>query len=30
VPLNMHLRIQPRSIAVDKMAGIFTRRILEP
>jgi len=26
-PLNMRLRVQPRSFTVEKMAGIFTKRI---
>jgi len=30
VPLNMRLRMQPRSVTVDKMAGIFTKRIWQP
>jgi len=30
VPLNMRLRMQPRSATVGKMAGIFTKRIWEP
>jgi len=25
--LNMRLRVQPRSVTVDKMAGIFTKRV---
>jgi len=27
VPLNMRLRMQPRSDTVEKLAGIFTKHI---
>jgi len=30
VPLNMRLRIQPRSVTFDNVAGIFTKRIWQP
>jgi len=30
VPLNMRLRMQPRFVTIDKMAGIFTKRIWQP
>jgi len=30
VPLNMRLRMQPRFVAADKMACIFTKRIWQP
>ena len=32
IPCHMHLRIttQPRSVTVEKMAGIFTKRIRQP
>jgi len=30
VPLNMRLRMQPRSVIVNKLAGIFTKRIWQP
>jgi len=30
VPLNMHLRMHPRSATVEKMADIFTKRIFQP
>jgi len=30
VPLNMRLRMQFRSATVEKMAGIFTKRIWQP
>jgi len=30
VPLSMCLRMQPRSVTVDKMAGIFTKCIWQP
>jgi len=30
VPLNMRLRMQHRSVTIDKMAGIFTKRIWQP
>jgi len=30
VPSNMRLRMQPRSIIVDKMTGIFTKHIWQP
>jgi len=30
VPSNMRLQIHPRSVTVDKMAGIFTKRIWQP
>ena len=30
VPLNMHLRMQLRSATVEKMSGIFTKRICQP
>jgi len=30
VPLNMRLRMQPRFVIIDKMAGIFTKRIWQP
>jgi len=30
VPSNMRSRMQPRFVTVDKMAGIFTKRIWQP
>ena len=30
VPLNMRLRMQPRFVTFDKMAGIVTKRIWQP
>jgi len=29
-PLNTRLRVQPRSVTVEKMAGIFTKRAWQP
>jgi len=30
VPLNMRLRMRPRSVTADKMPGIFAKRIWQP
>jgi len=30
VPLNMRLRMQPRSVTFDKIAGVFTKRVCQP
>jgi len=30
VQLNVRLRMQPRSVTVEKTAGIFTKRIWQP
>jgi len=30
LPLNMRLPMQPRSVTVNKMAGIFAKRIWQP
>jgi len=30
VPLNMRLRMQPRFVTVEKMAGVFTKRKWQP
>jgi len=30
IQCNTRLRMQPRSVTVDKIAGIFTKHILQP